>query len=133
MATASPTNAGNILVENSGVRYKKEEEISEIQNFLGWAIKELIDDTRMKAIEEKLEGNASLTEKDHCYQFARSLRIPHEEAMTDKEYLVKFYPVFVASYNKEGLCLVAKTHIFFWRRIASQDLFICNKGKADTG
>jgi len=50
MATASPTNAGNILVENSGVRYKK---ISEIQNFLGWAIKELIDDTRMKAIEEK--------------------------------------------------------------------------------
>ncbi len=90
MATASPTNAGNILVDNSGIRYKKEEEISEIQNFLGWAIKELIDDTRMKAIEEKLEGicydNASLTEKDHCYQFAKSLRILHEEAMTDKEY-----------------------------------------------
>jgi len=115
MATASPTNAGNILVDNRGIRYKKEEEISEIQNFLGWAIKELIDDTRMKAIEEKLEGicydNASLTEKDHCYQFAKSLRILHEEAMTDKEYLVKFYPVFVASYNKGGLCLVAK-HIF---------------------
>ena len=52
-----------------------------------------------------------LTEKDHCYQLAKSLQVLHEDAATDQEYLQTYYPVFVASANKGGLCLVAK-HIF---------------------
>jgi len=35
----------------------------------------------------------------------------HEDAAKDDEYLQQFYPIFVASSNKGGLCLVAK-HIF---------------------
>jgi len=113
--TSSSIDDSNPSLTSNDSKCKKEEEVSEIQNFLGWAIKELIDETRMKAVREKLEGicydDSSLTEKDECYQFAKSLQVLHEEAVKDKEYLRNYYPIFVASYNKGGICLVAK-HIF---------------------
>ncbi len=81
-------------------------EMSEIQNFLGWAIHELIYDTRTAAKQEKVEDQINdknaLTEKDYCYQMAKSMHILHQDAMQDKEYLVQYFPVFVASYNKGG-------------------------------
>jgi len=106
----------------------KDQEISEIQNFMGWAIKELIDDTRMEAQEEKLEGVCydimKLTEKDHCYQMVKSMRILHQECVKDQEYLMKYYPIFVAAYNKGGLCLVAK-HMFPFAQKMFQDIHSC--------
>jgi len=94
---------------------KNDAEATEVQNFFGYAINELIYETRTHAKQEKLENwyndNNTLTEMDHCYWLAKSLRVLHEDAAKDDEYLQQFYPIFVASSNKGGLCLVAK-HIF---------------------
>jgi len=107
------SNDGSNIID--GFMNKCEKETTEVQNFFGYAINELISETRTNAKQEKLENlhhdNNMPTELDHCYRLAKSLRVLHQDAAKDHEYLQYFYPVFVASANKGGLCLVAK-HIF---------------------
>jgi len=137
IATADDDNEVRTNMISPDFQCRIDTEMSEIQKFLGWAIHELINDTRTAAKQEKVEGQINdkdtLTEKDYCYQMAKSMRILHQDAVQDKEYLVQYYPVFVASYNKGGLCLVAKHMIPFGKHLLHNICDLVTRDKLSKG
>jgi len=137
ISTADDVNeVGNTMLA-SDILHRIDAEMSDIQKFLGWAIHELITDTRTAAQEEKIQGdindNDTLTEKDYCYQIAKSMRILHHDAIQDSDYLMNYYPVFVASYNKGGLCLVAKHMIPFGKHLLQNICSLVTRDKLTRG
>jgi len=78
--------------------------------FIGWAVKELIDASKMKVTknQQDLQTDVSMREADSTLDLAKQMRLLHHEAITDAKYMMQFYPFLVAVYNLGGLCLVSE-------------------------
>jgi len=88
----------------------KEEEDSEVQNFFGWAIKELIDFTKEHACKQHVGEDEYGWKHDKELLLIKSFHVLHHEVITDINYMANYYPPFYLAYNMGGLCLVSKLY-----------------------
>jgi len=116
----------NMTADVTRILISHEEAICEVQWFFGWAVKELIDASKMKVMknQQDLQTDVSAREADGMLDLAKQMRLLHHEAITDAKYMMQFYPLSVAVYNMGGLCLVSEPFIIIGllllKRIRSQ-------------
>ena len=87
----------------------QEEHNGEVHRFFGWAVYKVLCRYRKLLLNVSV-GTVEGTEEaaELMVQYVGKMRILHLQAMTDEEYIKKYYPASLMVYNKGGLTLVSK-------------------------
>ena len=136
----SPSDSSTAAITTNGNAkgsIDQDEENSEVTNFVGWAMKEVLDQCREKWQDsesffyeednEDEDENTCENSDRKAVLHVKSMRLLHREAIKDAGHLQKYYAPIDQIRNRGGLFLLAPQYVPFGRMVMKRTRELVNE------